>query len=39
MNNRGKISTEGILEAIKRTKPEILPEDLKRFNADKETFS
>lgn len=38
MQNSGKITTQGLLDAIQQTKPEILPEDLKRFKSDKEIF-
>ena len=39
MQNSGKITTQGLLDAIQQTKPEILPEDLKRFKSDKEILS
>ena len=38
IQNNGRISTQGLLDAIQQTKPEILQEDLKRFKSDKETF-
>lgn len=38
MQNNGRINTQSLLDAIQQTKPEILPEDLKRFKLDKEIF-
>ena len=38
MKNDGKISTQGLLDSIQQTKPEISQEDLKIFESDKEIF-
>lgn len=38
MKNDGKINTEGLLDSIRQTRPEISQEDLKRFKSDKEAF-